>query len=232
MPETHDAPQLITSLIQDLAELPDPSRTLESIVELAVATIPGCDWAGVSLRTGKKLTTPAATAAIVEQVDEAQYEYSQGPCIDSVWADDCYLVEDMAKETRWPKWAPAAHRLGVGSSLSVRLATTDETVGALNLYAATPDAFDDDDVQIAHAVAEQAAAALVISREVSGLRSALQSRHRIGAAQGILRSRHGITMEQAFQVLVRISRDHNVRLRDLAEIVVEANGLPARFVGE
>ena len=226
-------PQRFTAtLLRELAAQPDVVHTLQGVVELAVETIPGCEQAGVSVRQGRKLTTRASTAAVVDEADQVQYDLWQGPCVDSVWVDDTYLVDDMSEETRWPDWAPAAHRLGLRSSLSVRLATPKEIVGSLNMYGAHPRAFDEDDVVIAHTFADHAAHALVVAQEVTTLRTALQSRHRIGVAQGILRRRYGMTLDQSFTLLVRVSRDNNVRLRDLADMVVEDNGLPSRFVEE
>ena len=226
------APYAFGALLQELAAEPDVLHTLDSVVVLAVDTIPGCDWAGVTVRHGKEFTTPAATAPVVNELDQAQYDLSQGPCVDAVRLDGTFLIEDMASETRWPDWAPVAHRLGVGSSLSVRLAAPKGTVGGLNLYAKNPRGFDDDDVNVAHHYATHAGAALAIANEVTNLQTALQTRHSIGAAQGILRHRHGLTLDQGFKVLVRVSRNNNVRLRELADMVIEANGLPAQFMGD
>ena len=46
-----------------------------------------------------------------------------------------------------------------------------------------------------HSTSENLAAA---RREVEGLRAALESRHTIGLAQGILMARHTLTVSQAF----------------------------------
>lgn len=230
----HPAPAVLLpgSLLQALAAEPDVDHTLSSIVGLAVETVPGCDWAGVTVRRGTTLTTPASSGTVAIEADEAQYALDEGPCVDSVWRDDTYRIDDMATETRWPAWAPVAHALGIGSSLSVRLATPRGTVGALNLYSQAVRAFGDDAVDVAHQYAAHAAAALALAHQVAGLQTALQTRHVIGAAQGVLRHRHRVTMDQAFNVLVRVSRNNNVRLRDLAQMVVDANQLPERFVGE
>ena len=59
-------------------------------------------------------------------------------------------------------------------------------LGALNLYAGTPDAFIRDDVDVAEIYATHATNALTAARLSSGLRTALHSRHMIGVAQGIL----------------------------------------------
>ena len=59
-------------------------------------------------------------------------------------------------------------------------------------------------------------------REVEGLRAALESRHTIGLAQGILMARHTLTVAQAFDYLRRRSQSDNVKLREIAvDLVAE-----------
>jgi AmiR/NasT family two-component response regulator len=57
--------------------------------------------------------------------------------------------------------------------------------------------------------------------ENTNLQRALESRDVIGQAKGILTSRRGISAEEAFALLVRHSQDHNRKLRDVAEDLVE-----------
>ncbi len=221
--------EAFSRLNQELLSQPDEVHTPQSVVDLAVATIPGCDWAGITMRRGGRLETPASTDLIVEQADELQYELGEGPCMDAVWADDTYLAPNLADESRWPRWAPAAHELGVASILSVRLATPEMTVGGLNLYSSRVGAYSEDDVDVAHVYASYAASALAVSHEISTLQSAMQTRHRIGVAQGIVMQRYEVGLDMAFQVLRRVSQDHNVKLRHLADEVIQARGLPTRF---
>jgi AmiR/NasT family two-component response regulator len=64
------------------------------------------------------------------------------------------------------------------------------------------------------------------ARLVSGLQTAVQSRHLIGVAQGILMNRYELTLEQSFEVLRRFSSQANIKLRDLATTVIEHRRLP------
>jgi GAF domain-containing protein len=110
--------------------------------------------------------------------------------------------------------------------IGVRLFDEDETLGALNLYATTPHAFTDDDVHVAEVFAVHAAAALGRARQELHLRRAIDSRHLVGMAQGILMERFGIDEPGAFAVLRRFSQEHNVKLRVVAEQLVETGTLP------
>lgn len=56
--------------------------------------------------------------------------------------------------------------------------------------------------------------------EASQLREALTSRSSIDQAKGILMAQHGVGPDAAFQMLVRLSNDTNVRLIDVARAMV------------
>jgi GAF domain-containing protein len=208
---------------QELAGEPHGDETVQRVVELAVQTVPGCDFCGISMRMSDgKIETPASTAEVVDQADQLQYELAEGPCLDAIWVDDTYVIDDMLADQRWPQWAPRAAALGFHSILSVRLATPTDLVGALNLYSAERSAFDDDAVVMGHIYAAHASNAIAATNQVVHLRTAMQSRHLIGVAQGLLMQRYGLTEEAAFQVLSRHSQNSNIRLREVAaELVAE-----------
>lgn len=68
--------------------------------------------------------------------------------------------------------------------------------------------------------------ALAAAQTESGLREAMESRHLIGLAQGILMERFDLDQEQAFAVLRRYSQDRNIKLRSVAQHVVQERALP------
>ena len=71
------------------------------------------------------------------------------------------------------------------------------------------------------AVVDQTIVALEDLRaEVSGLRYALTSRTTIDEAKGIIMAERGCDEDTAFLILVRMSQDTNVPLRDVARAVV------------
>ncbi len=206
---------------QALHAEPAPEQTLQRVVDLARETVPGCDRVGISLRhPDGRVDTPASTGPLVDRLDALQYELGEGPCLDAIWVDDTYVIEDMRTETRWPRWAPRAAELGVRSILSVRLATRTDLVGGLNLYSDSVQAYDEDSILMAHIYATHASTALAASSEAEGLRTALQTRHLIGVAQGLLMQRYGLSQETSFTVLRRYSQDANQKLREVAADLV------------
>ena len=210
------------ALVRELLAEPEEEYSLPRVLERLMDVVSACDFAGISIRRGKgRIETPALTAPVVEALDGAQYELDEGPCLDAIRVTDTIVIEDTASDPRWPRWGPRAAELGARSVLSVRLSTGDQVVGGLNLYARTRSAFDEDSVQVAHRYAEPASTAVAVVEKVEGLRTAMQSRHLIGMAQGMLMLRYGLDQDQSFAFLSRTSQQNNVKLIDIAARVVE-----------
>jgi GAF domain-containing protein len=209
-----------------LHDEPTVEETVEMVLEFALKAI-GADHAGVILLHGKqRLETAAATDPVVAKVDAIQMEVGEGPDIDVLEDRLAITVPDTVGESRWPLWAAQVAAAGIRSLLSVRMYTTGETVGTLNLYSRKPDAFDLDDQAVAHVLARHAAVALASARKVENLWQAVDARKRIGQAQGILMERFDLNPEQAFAVLLRYSQDNNIKLRAVADQLVETRSLP------
>ena len=58
------------------------------------------------------------------------------------------------------------------------------------------------------------------------LRRAVDSHEEIGQAVGILVERHRWTPTTAFEQLKRTSQDHNIKLREVAQRVIESGAVP------
>ena len=105
--------------------------------------------------------------------------------------------------------------------------TNEDRLGALNLYAPKPRGFDAESRGEGLAFAAQAAVALRSAQNEEHLRAAMATRNLIGQAQGILMERFKLTAEQAFAVLSRISQQSNVKLRDVAQRLIDTGETPA-----
>ena len=117
--------------------------------------------------------------------------------------------------------------------LGYRLFAGSETLGALQLYARLPAAFNATDRAQGLIFAAHAGIALGVARaqatergRTDHLQTALVSREIIGQAQGILMERERITAEQAFDLLRRSSQHLNRRLRDVAQELVDTGTVP------
>lgn len=206
--------------------------TLQQVVDLAAETIEGCDFAGVFLLGGDSITTPVHTDPLVVEIDALQRQCEEGPCLAAIGHATTHYAGDLADDVRWPCFGPRATALGVRSALAVSL-SADGTLGALNLYARCFHAFGV--VDRAKGVILAALAGLALSsaaahdaeeRRLDNLQHALVTREVIGQAQGILMERERITPDQAFDVLRRASQHLNIKLRDVAQALVETGERP------
>jgi len=140
-------------------------------------------------------------------------------------------VRDLLDDTRFASYSygPKAVELGARSTLRLPLAADGRTVGALNLYARTVDAFDTEVLAIgellaAHpSLAVAAATAYFSSRDLADqIRQALESRAAvIEQAKGVIMDTTGDGAEAAFGALVERSQRANVKLREVARAIVD-----------
>ena len=226
---TQDQNELIDVFAQvarSLASMDTVESTLQQIVKIAADVVPGADHAGVSLVAKRReVRTAASTGEIVEKIDAAQYETGEGPRLGAIFEQEVVRI-NFHRDERCPEFRKTPLSLGINSMLSFRLFVEEDAAGALNLYAAAPDALDEESVRVGHVLAAHAAVALEHAQEVEGLERAVQSRETIGQAQGILMERHRITREEAFILLRDTSMARNVKLREVAHAVVETGALP------
>ena len=206
--------------------------TLAQVVELAVATVEGCDFAGLFLLEKDVITSPIHTDPIVDEVDALQHECGEGPCLDAITRRLLFYAEDLIDDPRWPSFGPRANAAGIRSVLALPL-TNVGSLGALNLYARYPAAFGV--VDRAKGVVLASLAGLAVSaarshedeeRRAANLNAALATRELIGQAQGILMERERISSDQAFDILRRASQHLNRKLRDVAQDLVDTGMRP------
>ncbi|MFD3837531.1 GAF and ANTAR domain-containing protein [Streptomyces sp. NPDC058642] len=186
--------------------------------------------AGVLLadRDGK-LRVMAASDEQVRLLELFQLQNDEGPCLECYRTGQPVIAPDLTREVdRWPRFATAAHRSGFGAVQALPMRLRDETVGALNLFHATPGPFDPAGALIGQALADVATISLLQQRSThrstvlnEQLQTALNSRVLIEQAKGKLAERQGIDMEQAFTALRGYARAHNRRLSDVARAFID-----------
>jgi GAF domain-containing protein len=212
--------------VHEKASVPD---TVERVLDFALAAVDCSHAAVVFVRGRRKLEVVASTDPAVDDLIATQMRSGTGPVLAMVGKGvDGVLVADTREEMRWPGWAAAAVTIGVRSMISVRLGTSARTIGTLNLYDSRPHHFSVADVEVAHVLARHAAIALDRASDAENFSRALDSRKLIGQAQGILMERFDLDDAGAFEVLRRYSQDNNVKLRDVAQSIVDTRRLPGQ----
>ena len=200
------------------AQAGSEAETGSLIVSSAAASVPGAEQAGVSLlHADGRIVSQSVSDESVNEVDQLQAQFREGPCVTALWDEHTVSVEDMVTEAwRWPRFAPAAVESGVGSMLSFQLFARNSSLGALNLYAEQPRSFGPEARTLGGLFAMHAAASLGEARHVAQLQEALASRDVIGQAKGVLMERFGVDAEQAFNMLTRSSQETNMKLTAVA----------------
>lgn len=224
------SPEILAALQQLSALLESEDafdRTLATVVDLSVSTLPGCDSAGITTRVDGRDETLAASDHYTLEIDKIQYDSKQGPCLETIELGEPHYIVDISEETRWPEFRDRAAQEGLRSGASFPL-RMNGSVGALNLYSKSERSFDDGAVQIGEVFARQAGIALHNAEIYSAARrlgeqlnEALKTRDLIGRAKGILMEREGLSDEEAFELLKQTSQHTNVKLRVLAQQLVE-----------
>ncbi|MGH2806023.1 MAG: ANTAR domain-containing response regulator [Actinomycetota bacterium] len=221
-----------TEIVESLTELHDlllSEETLQSTLDRVVALArAGCDSAGVTIVDDLHASSAAATDDFTLKIDVDQYDNREGPCLQAVISEEVVMIEDIATETRWPSFTQTAARDGLGATLSLPLTAGGKTIGALNLYAKTPRAFGDGDRALGMLMAGQAAVAISNARVYESalklaeqLTEAIKTREIIGEAKGILMAQEGVSEDEAFDMLTRLSQNTNIKLRDIAQKIVD-----------
>jgi GAF domain-containing protein len=201
--------------------------TLEKVVLVATEIIQGCDFVGISIVHSDGIDTPVGSDETLNRIDELQFVLREGPCFDALHLHEIVHSPDLANDQRWPRWGPlVVQEVGVVSIVSYRLYTTQDTLGAMNLYSTELDAFDADDINNGQALATHVGVALAASQHAENLETAISNRTAIGRAEGILMERFGMPPDQAFAVLRRVSQRRNVKLNRVAEELVRTGETP------
>jgi len=235
-PDVLDPSGALSQLFQALLSNKDMDGILNDVLQLSQRHIPGAQECSLTLIRGARANTVVTTGQIALGLDEVQYEQGWGPCLDAGKANELILVQNMATETRWPRYTPVAVKAGVRSSMSVPLPVESYVIGALNVYATEPNVFTDESIQIGTALAAHITAALSFAESANvhrlraeHLRRAMESRGIIEQAKGMIMAQQRCSAETAFAMLRKLSMDQNVRLQDLAtSVVASASGQPVR----
>jgi hypothetical protein len=207
----------------------DLEETLQQIVFSAVATIPGVDAGSISMTEHGRIETRHPTSEAIGKLDNRQSELHEGPCITAIEdppESGIVVAEDFdgADAEQWPRFAPLVVEAGYRALMSTQLSIDGGVRAALNLYSATPEAFDAEARTLAGLFGIQAALVLYGSAQAVHLQNAVDSRDLIGQAKGILMERFSVDDEAAFQMLVKSSQDTNLKLTAVAQWLTASTG--------
>jgi hypothetical protein len=198
--------------------IPDLDGTLDELTAAATGSVPGANYAGITVATRhKKVETASSTHRVALVLDEIQRRHGEGPCLSAAWDQQIIRIDDMSSEDRWPLYCrDALEETSIRSVLSFRLFVDHNAMGALNFYADAPHAFGDEALEMGLLWATHTALAWTLVRRDKEFRSALATRDIIGQAKGVIMERYTVDSVRAFDMLKRLSQDSNTPLAEIA----------------
>ena len=206
----------LAAACQRMWAAPDVAALWRKVVDEAVALIPA-DGAAVVTHTERFWQTLAAhpsdaaaddsaTAALIEML------FRQGLLQQPI------SIDDPAEGASWDV-------VGRRALLVVRIESVSRRALRLVWYSARTATLSPH-AELAEAFAHHASLAVEAVMERDNLTRAVAARHRVGLAQGILMTRHQLTAGQAFTLLKRQSQNTHVKLRTIAQTVIQTGDLP------
>ena len=199
----------------------DLDETLERITRAAVEVVPDVAFASITVKHGDgTLSTSAPTDPLVLPLDAAQYEFQEGPCYEAATETVHVTSPHLAADPRFPRYGPVAVAAGIQAQAGIRLFDARDSNGALNLYSERLGSFADFEM-LGQLFVHHSTVALAYARQVTQLQEAVQTRQLIGQAVGVTMERFDLDDARAFAFLTRLSQDNNIKLRVIAERLLE-----------
>jgi transcriptional regulator with GAF, ATPase, and Fis domain len=230
---------VLTEALRDfaraVAEHQEPAAILQQLCEHCI-TLLGVDGAGVLLEDGDgDLRYVTSTNDLALGLEQLQIDLQQGPCMTCYAEMSQVHIADVATAgDRWPRFAPAAAELGIGSIYAFPLSHRMRAIGTLNLLRVAPADLDTTAAGAAQLLADVASSYVVnslafakTSELAQHLQRALDSRVVIEQAKGKLAGQLGIGVEEAFALFRGHARNTGRNLRDVARDVLEDRYKPS-----
>jgi PAS domain S-box-containing protein len=111
-------------------------------------------WVGFAEQDEKKTVRPVAQAGFEEgylettKITWADTERGRGPTGTAIRTGKPSICQNMLTDPKYIPWRVEASKRGYASSIALPLFTDDQIIGALNIYAVEPDAFDSEEVKL------------------------------------------------------------------------------------
>ena len=115
---------------------PDPRAAADELCRACVRLL-DVDGASISVIDGVEMRgTFGSSGRLSRTLDELQFTFGEGPCLDAVASGRPVLVDDLddAAEQRWPALTGAFLEQGVRAVYALPISVSGTCIGALDLY--------------------------------------------------------------------------------------------------
>jgi len=185
--------------------------------------------AGVALvGADGELRSAAGFPAGVDTLEQIQNAEQAGPCVEAFRTGEVLAISDLDQHSdRWPAYCEAARSLGLGAAVGIPLRLLGQSIGAVDLYATGRRSWPEEDLEAAVVLADMVTAYLINASKLrqqeqltEQLQTALESRTVIEQAKGVIAARHGVSIDEAFELIRRHARSRQVTVRGVADAIV------------
>lgn len=206
-----------------------PEQTLRRVAKLAKQTLGGVADVSLTMIEDGHPRTVVFTGQLAVDLDERQYELGFGPCLDAAKTGQLIIIDTGSDDSPYQEFARICARAGVRHVVSVGMPLAERSMGGMNIYQTVEGEVPRDFLEHAQVFAGYAAVAVNnvtsyadAANEAANLRAAMQSRAVIEQAKGILMAHDRCTADEAFNLLKRLSQGRNLKLRDVAQDIVNS----------
>ncbi|WP_200942001.1 GAF domain-containing protein [Angustibacter sp. Root456] len=140
-----DRQRLRDALGDAVTDASTPLAAADSLCAACVQLL-GVDGASISFIGGGRMQgTFGSSSQLSRTLDELQFTYGEGPCLDAASLRAPVLVPDLDDplERRWPALTQAVLDHGVHAMFALPIAVASTSIGALDLYRRAKGALDD-----------------------------------------------------------------------------------------
>jgi hypothetical protein len=223
----------VRALIDDEPPIPHgPGGTVGFLQRLCAASARSLPARGVAITLMTAEDGPQvaiATDAHTQLLEEQQFSFGEGPCVDSFAARRPVLSGDLdADSRRWPAYVPAAYEQGIRAVFAFPLQIGAARLGVLDVYRDVPGGLAPTVLHEALTYADVALQTLLDGQQLDavsrpgagGLDSAVDSRAELFQAQGMLMIQLRVSLAEAMTRLRGYAYANNRRIGDVARDVV------------
>lgn len=228
---TRDQDVSVRTLASELTEMgrlvedEDHEAVGRRFTDHLVRAVPGCDLALLAVDRQGAVDIAASSGHPPHDL-----AVDEGPVREVLRYREPRRLGDTAQDHRWPQFASRLAVHGHRSCLVLPLPTLHSPTAAAVLLSKEPHRFNDHSYDIILLIAVHAGVALdnieVLHHSkqmVRHLTTALDTRHTIGLAQGLLMRHFAHDTDQSFTLLRQASQHTNRKLRDIAHDLVTAH---------
>ena len=213
-PERHPAAEATVSVLERICRVACSTLNASG----AGITLMGQDgWRGVV----------AASSPFSQRMEDLQFVYGEGPCIDAFRLGHSILVDDLQDQvwSAWSGYSPVAQEAGVHAVFAFPLQIGAARLGALDVYRNATGPLTTDELGDAVTFADIVVGALLdgqqtatVGQPAAGLAEVLD--YRIYQAQGMLSIQLDVDLVEAMSRLRAYALSHDRRLVDVADAVL------------